>query len=58
MPASAPPQKLYDAECALLVAHQTHVGQWIAAANDRLHDALVAHFAAMATFRQVPAGRL
>ena len=29
----------YDAECALHVAHQTHVDAWITAASDRLHEA-------------------
>lgn len=37
---------LYDAECALHIAHQTHVDEWIAAAGDRLHDAIVEHRAA------------
>ncbi|SOD75041.1 hypothetical protein SAMN05892883_4242 [Jatrophihabitans sp. GAS493] len=32
-------QRLYDAECALHIAHQTHVDPWIAAANDKLHEA-------------------
>ena len=39
---------LYDAECALQIAHQTHVDQWINAAADRLHEAVVEHRAACA----------
>lgn len=39
---------LYDAECALRAAHQTHVDAWIAAATDKLHAALAAHLAAVA----------
>jgi hypothetical protein len=31
---------LYDAECALHVAHQTHDDAWISAACDALHRAL------------------
>jgi hypothetical protein len=38
---------LYDAECALHVAHQTHIDAWITAASDRLHQALAAHLAAV-----------
>ena len=32
---------LYDAECALHVARQTHVDQWICAAADHLHEAVI-----------------
>ena len=39
---------LYDAECALHVAHQTHVDAWITAASDRLHQAVADHLAALA----------
>jgi hypothetical protein len=38
---------LYDAEVALHIAHQTHVDAWIAAAAERLHDAIVAHTEAL-----------
>jgi hypothetical protein len=38
---------LYDAECALHVAHQTHVDAWITAASDRLHQAVATHLAAV-----------
>jgi hypothetical protein len=34
---------LFDAECALHVARQSHVDAWIAAASDRLHDAVLEH---------------
>ena len=34
---------LYDAEGALHAAHQSHVDQWIAAANDRLHEAVTSY---------------
>lgn len=36
-------QKLYDAECALHAAHQSHVDEWITAASDHLHRAIVAY---------------
>ncbi|HEX3336750.1 MAG TPA: hypothetical protein VHS54_09835 [Jatrophihabitans sp.] len=36
-------RRLYDAETALHAAHQTHVDTWIAAAYDRLHEAVVAY---------------
>jgi hypothetical protein len=39
---------LYDAECALHVAHQSHVDAWIAAANSKLHAAIAEHLAAVA----------
>jgi len=32
---------LYDCECALHVAHQACVDEWITAAADRLHGALI-----------------
>ena len=32
---------LYDAECALHAARQSHVPQWIAAAAERLHTAVL-----------------
>lgn len=38
--------RLFRAEIALHDAHQTHVDSWIAAANDRLHEALVDYLAA------------
>jgi hypothetical protein len=34
---------LFDAECALHVARQSHVDAWIAAASDRLHEAVLEH---------------
>lgn len=39
---------MYDAECALHVAHQSHVDAWIAAANSNLHAAIAEHLAAVA----------
>jgi hypothetical protein len=39
---------LYDAECALHVAHQTRVDAWVKAASDRLHDAVVSYLTAVA----------
>jgi hypothetical protein len=39
---------LYDAECAIHIAHQTHVDAWITAASDRLREAVAAHLAAVA----------
>jgi len=46
-------RRLYDAETALHTAHTTHVDEWIAAAADRLHDAVEAYLAAVT----VPDGR-
>ncbi|HEY2778990.1 MAG TPA: hypothetical protein VGI77_13920 [Gaiellaceae bacterium] len=40
--------RLYDAETALHAARQTHVDAWIAAAGDRLHDAVAAYLSARA----------
>jgi hypothetical protein len=37
---------LYSAEIAVHDAHQTHVDQWISAANDRLHIAVAQYLAA------------
>ena len=39
---------LYSAEVALHDAHQTHVDDWIAAAQDHLHLAVAEHSAAVA----------
>lgn len=39
---------MYDAECALHIAHQSHVDAWIAAANFKLHAAIAEHLAALA----------
>jgi hypothetical protein len=36
-------ERLYDAEIALHIAHQTGVGAWMMAAADRLHEAVLAH---------------
>ena len=41
-------RRLYDAECALHIAHQSRVTEWVAAASDRLHDAITEHLAAIA----------
>jgi hypothetical protein len=46
--AHATARHLYDAECALQVAHQTHVDAWITTASDRLHQAVADHLAAIA----------
>jgi hypothetical protein len=46
---------LYDAECALHVARQSHVDAWIAAASDRLHDALAEHDQALSAL--IPGAR-
>lgn len=37
---------LYRAEVAVHDAHQTHVDEWICAANDRLHVAVARYLAA------------
>lgn len=44
--------RLYDAEVALHAAHASHVDEWIAAAADRLHEAIQAHLAAVADQRR------
>jgi hypothetical protein len=44
---------LYEAELALHDAHQTHVDQWIQAASDHLHAAVVRHLAADALAKQL-----
>src|SRR5438105_6065647 len=41
-------RRLYDAECCLHAAHQTHVDDWITAAADKLHAAVEVHLAAVA----------
>lgn len=43
---------LHRAEQALHDAHTTHVDEWIAAAADRLHDAVEAYLAAVAASQQ------
>lgn len=45
-------RRLYDAEIALHVAHQTAVDAWIAAAADGLHEAVLAHERAVALAAQ------
>ena len=42
-------RRMYDAECALHIAHQSGVDQWVRAAGDRLHDAIVAYQCALQT---------
>ena len=44
---TAAAQNLYDAECALHAAHQSHVNAWIAAASDKLHLAVEEFLAAL-----------
>ncbi|MGN6606950.1 MAG: hypothetical protein ACTHMS_08075 [Jatrophihabitans sp.] len=34
--------RLYDAECALHAAHAAHEDAWVAAASQKLHDAVEA----------------
>ncbi len=36
-------RRMYDAETALHAARQTQVDHWIAAAYDRLHEAILEH---------------
>jgi hypothetical protein len=40
---------LYDAECALHAARQSHVDAWISAASDKLHQAILELDAAAAS---------
>jgi hypothetical protein len=50
-------EHLYNAECALHAAHQSHIDAWIAAASNRLHEALSEYLAAEAARRsRRPAG--
>lgn len=49
MSTSEAAKHLYDAECALHDAHQSHIDAWITAASERLHKAIVDHSAALAT---------
>ena len=39
--------RLYEAECQLHAAHQSHVDAWISAASEKLHQALEEHLAAV-----------
>lgn len=39
--------RLYDAECAAHAAHQSHVEQWITAADAKLHDAVADYESAL-----------
>lgn len=41
--------RMYDAECALHAAHQSHLDAWINAAGQKLHDAVAEYLAAIAT---------
>lgn len=45
-PVDAAARRLYCAELALHDAHTTHEDAWIAAAADRLHEAIEAYLAA------------
>jgi hypothetical protein len=45
-------QHVYDAECALHTARQAHVDAWIAAAADKLHEAIVEHLSALDAFNR------
>ena len=42
---------LYDAECALHVAHQTQVDAWVVAAYEKLHDSVVEYAVAVEEYR-------
>lgn len=44
-------RRLYDAEIALHIARSSGVDAWIAAASDRLHEAVEAHTAVLTAFR-------
>ncbi|HEY2041355.1 MAG TPA: hypothetical protein VGH11_01670 [Jatrophihabitans sp.] len=49
-------RRMFEAELALHDAHQSRVDSWIAAASDRLHDAIERHTQAlMAAGIAVPA---
>jgi hypothetical protein len=40
-------RRMFDAEVTLHAARQSHVDEWVAAAYDRLHDAILEHSAAL-----------
>lgn len=40
--------RMYRAECALHAARQAHIDAWVAAAYDRLHEAILEHSAVLA----------
>lgn len=42
---------MYEAEITLHAARQAHIDAWIAAASDKLHQAIVEHLAALADQR-------
>jgi dTDP-D-glucose 4,6-dehydratase len=48
---------LYDAECAVHVAHQSHVDEWIEAASNRLHEALGTYLSLLAACAEGREGR-
>ena len=45
---AAAADRMYCAELALHAARQTHVDAWVAAAYDRLHDAVAEYLASSA----------
>lgn len=45
-------RRLYEAELAVHAARQSRVDRWVAAAMDRLHEAVVEHLAAMAELHE------
>lgn len=48
---------LYDAECAVHIAHQSHVDAWIDAASNRLHEALDRYLSVLAAYERGHEGR-
>ena len=44
--------ELYSAECALHAAHQTHDDAWIAAASEKLHQAVTDYLAEQTPHRR------
>src|SRR5712671_1827942 len=45
--------RLYDAECALHNAHQSHVDAWVEAASARLHIAITEYLATLAAMSEM-----
>jgi hypothetical protein len=45
-PPAAAARHLFEAELALHDAHQSHLEAWVAAASDKLHQAVVGYLAA------------
>jgi hypothetical protein len=50
-PERAAARRMYEAEVALHAARQSRVDEWVAAATEKLHEAIVEHLAATSESR-------